>query len=94
MLFEILIDDTLLSDLIPTSTLLPISNKSVLSIVNDYEDNTWRYKKFNQYIWDNISQDALTKEERVSTAEKCEHPLLPIYRERFAEFQKENYYAD
>lgn len=32
--------------------------------------------------------------ERVSTAEKCEHPLLPIYRERFAEFQKENYYAD
>lgn len=64
--FEVLIEDTLLEDLIPTTTLKPISNKSVVSIINDYEDNVWRYKKFNQYIWNNISQDALTKEERVS----------------------------
>lgn len=64
--FEVLIEDTLLEDLIPTTTLKPISNKSVVSIINDYEDNVWRYKKFNQYIWNNISQDALTNEERVS----------------------------
>lgn len=73
--FEILIDDTLLSDLIPTSTIKPISNKSVLSIVNDYEDNAWRYKKFNQYIWNNISQDALTKEERDSLID-CPDTIL------------------
>jgi len=64
--FEILIDDNFLEDLIPTTTLSPISNKSILSIVNDFEDNNWRYKKFNQFIWNNISQDALTKEERDS----------------------------
>lgn len=64
--FEILIDDNFLEDLIPTTTVSPISNKSILSIVNDFEDNNWRYKKFNQFIWNNISQDALTKEERDS----------------------------
>ena len=64
--FEILIDDNFLEDLIPTTTLSPISNKYILSIVNDFEDNNWRYKKFNQFIWNNISQDALTKEERDS----------------------------
>lgn len=69
MPFEILIDDNFLEELIPTTTLSPISNKSILSIVNDFEDNNWRYKKFNQFIWNNISQDALTKEERDSLIE-------------------------
>lgn len=67
--FERLIDDNFLEELIPTTTLSPISNKSILSIVNDFEDNNWRYKKFNQFIWNNISQDALTKEERDSLIE-------------------------
>lgn len=67
--FEILINDSLLENIIPTTTLSPISNKSILSIVNDFEDNNWRYKKFNQFIWNNISQDALTKEERDSLIE-------------------------
>lgn len=67
--FEILINDSLLEDLIPTTTLSPITNKSVLSIANDFEDNHWRYKKFNQFIWNNISQDTLTKEERDSLIE-------------------------
>ena len=58
-----------MEELIPTTTLSPISNKSILSIVNDFEDNNWRYKKFNQFIWNNISQDALTKEERDSLIE-------------------------
>lgn len=64
--FEIIIDDTLLKELNPSTTLSPVSNKSVLSIVNDFEDNNWRYKKFLQFIWNNICQDALTKEERDS----------------------------
>jgi len=73
--FEILIDDALLGDLIPTTTLKPISNKSVLSIANDYEDKNWRYKKFNNFIWNNISEDALTKEERDSLIE-CHDSVL------------------
>lgn len=64
--FEILINDVFLEKLLPATTLSPITNKSVLSIVNDFEDNNWRYKRFNQFIWNNISRDALTKEERDS----------------------------
>lgn len=73
--FEILINDELLKNLVPTTSLTPIANKSVLSIVNDYEDNNWRYKRFNQYIWNNISQDALTKEERDSLID-CPDTIL------------------
>ena len=32
--------------------------------------------------------------ERISIAEKQEHPLLQFYRERFAEYQKHSYYRD
>ena len=67
--FEILIDDQLLNVLDPTTTLAPISNKSVMSIVNDYEDKCWRYKTFHRFIWNNIAQNALTKEERDSLME-------------------------
>lgn len=64
--FEILIDNISFEELLPETTLSPITNKYVLSMVNDFEDNHWRYKKFHQFIWNNISKDALTKEERDS----------------------------
>lgn len=67
--FEILIGNTSLEELLPETTLSPITNKYVLSMVNDFEDNHWRYKKFHQFIWNNISKDALTKEERDSLIE-------------------------
>ena len=42
----------------------PINNKKVLSLVNDYEDGTWRYTKFQDFIWDNVVETALSKSER------------------------------
>ena len=64
--FEILIEDTALNVIMPGLTINPIHNKSLLSIINDYEDKEWRYKIFSQYIWNSISLDAITKEERDS----------------------------
>lgn len=65
--FEILIDDTFLQ-LIPSSKLAPAGNKHILTLLNDYEDAEWRYKKFQEFIWDNIAETALSKKERDSLA--------------------------
>jgi len=67
--FEILIDDNFVNvntDL----TLSPIDNKSVLSIINDFEDGSWRYRKFQEFIWDNITETALSLKERQSLTDK------------------------
>lgn len=36
----------------------------VLSIANDFEDSKWRTALFHQFIWDSISQTALSEDER------------------------------
>lgn len=65
--FEILIDDTFLR-LNPGSKLTPAANKHVLSLLNDYEDAEWRYQNFQEFIWNNIADTALSKKERDSLA--------------------------
>jgi len=61
--FEVLVDAPF-TELFPESELTPICNKSVVSIINDFEDTKWRYEKFQNFIWDNITQTALSYEER------------------------------
>jgi hypothetical protein len=61
--FEILIDESFLA-VCREDDLNPIENKNVLSLINDFEDGQWRYKKFENFIWDNISETALSYEER------------------------------
>ena len=65
MNFEILIDDSF-SKFNTESTLSPVDNKKILSLINDFEDGAWRYKKFQDFIWDNISETALSLKERQS----------------------------
>lgn len=36
----------------------------VLSIANDFEDSKWRVAKFHEFVWNNISQTALSESER------------------------------
>ncbi|MEO5332397.1 MAG: DUF1837 domain-containing protein [Magnetococcus sp. YQC-5] len=63
MNFEILIDDLYLK--IFTDTYVSLAkNKSVLSLVNDFEDHIWRYEKFENFVWDNIAMTALSAQER------------------------------
>lgn len=63
MEFKIIVDSTLL-ELGNFSNLNPIHNKRLLSIVNDFEDGKWRYEQFNNFIWDNIAETALSCKER------------------------------
>ena len=64
--FEVLIDD-LFDNLKPDDfTLLPTDNKEVLSLVNDFEDGSWRYEKFKEFVFKNLPETALSKEERES----------------------------
>ena len=59
--FEILIDETLskLMDGVEHA-----ENRKLLSMVNDFEDGKWRYKKFQNFIWDNIAETSLSCKER------------------------------
>lgn len=41
-----------------------IDNKFVLSLVNGFEDGKWRFSTFQQFIWDNIKETALSAQER------------------------------
>lgn len=41
-----------------------LENKEVLSFTNDYENGQWRYKKFHNFIWNNIAEAALSYEDR------------------------------
>ncbi|MEX0778112.1 MAG: DUF1837 domain-containing protein [Balneolales bacterium] len=47
-------------------TLNPTDNKSVLGIINDFENGEWRYEKFQNFIWNNIKDTALSYNERKS----------------------------
>ena len=63
MKFEIIINkifETVKLD----DTLSPTKNKSVLGIINDFENGEWRYEKFQNYVWDNIKETALSYSER------------------------------
>lgn len=63
MEFEILIDDTLLN-VVNDNSLDFVTNNFLLSLINDFEDGGWRYEKFNNFVWDNIAETALSFKER------------------------------
>ena len=72
--FEILIDDSFLR-LNPGSELQPADNKHILTLLNDFEDAKWRYNKFQNFVWDNIAETALSQKERESLSDHS-HSLL------------------
>ena len=57
--FDIFIDDSL-SKVTTVSQLQNLLNKRILSLANDFEDGKWRYNRFQNYLWDNIAQTALS----------------------------------
>ena len=72
--FEIVINDELLN-IDSEFTKSPADNKYGLGLINDFEEGTWRYTKFQNFIWDNIVQTALSNKERKSLAGK-NHTML------------------
>ncbi len=72
--FEVLFDDSLIA-LNAETTLSPIDKTYVLSIINDFEDGDWRFKKFQNFIWDNIVETALSYKERSALVNKSHSAL-------------------
>ena len=59
--FDVVVDD-ILQDL-STDDIDP-NNKTLLSLVNDFESGNWRRQKFEHFIWNNIKDTALSQTER------------------------------
>jgi hypothetical protein len=72
--FEILINNTF-SDINSDIAITPIANKNVVSMINNFEDAEWRYKHFQNFIWDNIAETALSHKEKESLVDN-HHSLL------------------
>ncbi|GAA5483332.1 HamA C-terminal domain-containing protein [Haloferula sargassicola] len=72
--FEVLIDEgfSVVND---DASITPTANKRVLSMINDFEDAKWRYTNFQNFIWDNIVETALSSGERQSLSHQS-HSLL------------------
>lgn len=77
--FEILIDDSL-AGITSASQLTSLLNKRVLSLINDFEDTKWRYPKFQNYLWDNVAQTALSERERSALVDKSHSTLVAAAR--------------
>ena len=86
--FEILMDDEF-AKLLADKSLSPIERKRVLSIINDFEDGEWRYSKFQNFIWDNIAETALSLRERNSLVDKS-HTALTNAAKNLRLTDKEN----
>lgn len=62
--FKILIENKFLSELLDGEQTEFIGNEHLLSIVNDFEEEKWRYGQFLNYIWDRVIYTALSAKER------------------------------
>lgn len=87
MNFQILIDDTFINTC--GDVLSPSNNKSILSLVNDFEDGKWRYKNFHLFIWDNIAETSLSSKERAALID-CSASLISAAAENLRLVDKEN----
>ena len=75
IVFEILFND-LFSNISTIDGLTPTSNKYALSFINDFEDRKWRYDKFQNFIWDNMADTALSHRERSNLVDQSHTKLV------------------
>ncbi|MDD2799364.1 MAG: DUF1837 domain-containing protein [Bacteroidales bacterium] len=75
MNFDVIINDVF--DVVNLDdTLSPTDNKSVLGILNDFENGSWRFEKFQKFVWNNIKETALSYSERKALLSEGEDSLL------------------
>ena len=75
MKFEIILNE-IFDDVKLDDTLKITNNKSVLGIINDFENGEWRYDKFQKFIWNNIKETALCHSERKALLDDGEGSIL------------------
>jgi len=73
--FEVLVNDEFMSVCLDDS-LCDIENKSVLSLLNDFQEGKWRHSKFHKFIWDNIAETSLSYTERQSLVSDSHSKLV------------------
>jgi len=67
--FQVIIDDSLLALGIAASNSGDSAN-NLVGIVNDFEDGSWQYERFLNFIWDNVADTALSVREREALKSK------------------------
>ena len=72
--FEVLIDDELMSAL--DTSFNSKGNEKVFSLLNDFEDGKWRFQKFQNFIWNNIIEAALSQDEKEKLAGQYQSSLI------------------
>lgn len=75
MKFEVIINE-IFNVVNLDKSLSPTDNKSVLGIINDFENGKWRFDKFQKYIWNNIKETALSHSERKALIKEGEDSVL------------------
>lgn len=75
MKFEVIVND-IFDNIKSDETLTLTKNKSVLGLLNDFENRSWRYDKFQNFIWDNIKETALSLSERKALIDKGESSII------------------
>ena len=73
--FDVLIDD-FLYNFDPDDEIGLCKKEKILSLTNDFENGDWRYSKFQNFIWDNIAETALSYRERESLITKGHSSLV------------------
>lgn len=69
MVFDVVIDEAFVNFYLePDAT--KYNKKSILGLINDFEDGNWRFEKFQEFIWDNIAETSLSFRERNSLISK------------------------
>lgn len=72
--FEVLLDEAF-SVFNNDTSIIPSAKKYVPGAINDFEDGIWRYARFQNFIWDNIVETALSNVERQNLSHQ-NHTLL------------------
>lgn len=75
MKFEVIINN-IFDDVNLDESLKPTENKNVLGVINDFENGEWRYEKFQNFIWNNIKETALSHSERQALLKDGEGSVL------------------
>ena len=77
--FETLIDDSL-AKITNVTQLKALLNKRVMSLINDFEEGKWQHSRFQNYLWDNIAQTALSERERTALINQSHSTLVAAAR--------------
>jgi hypothetical protein len=70
MQLDVIVDESLVTISATGTPSSSESRNSLLALANDFEDGSWRYSRFHDLVWNNLSQTSLSARERESMVEE------------------------